>query len=236
MNLAKKMGLGLACLHGLTEVTSLSAASPPVRPNVLLIYADDMGYGDLGVQNPESRIPTPHPDPASRPARPGRHAFHRCAQRLRRVYPQSLLLVDRPLRLAASGEYCPGLADNTLVIFSSDNGPERYAYPRIRGTGHDSRGGLRGVKRDIWEGGHRVPFLVRWPGVIESGLVNDALISQIDLMATLANIIGIELPEDAAEDSYDLSRLLRVIRQSPHTAPRFRNHSPSKPESNTEEK
>jgi arylsulfatase A len=508
MNLAKKMGVGLACLHGLTEVTSLSAASPPVRPNVLLIYADDMGYGDLGVQNPESRIPTPHLDRLARegmrftdahsasgvctPSRysllTGRYAWRHQEDIVRSWEPPLIesdrltlpqVLRERGYRTACIGKWhlgwdwdairnadvadrnspaahdwtrpVPGgpvdhgfdyyfgddvpnfppytwiendrilspptlpfqavprkpdgrpgpmvegwrldavmprltekvvewlgeqkrdepfflywswtsphtpivpldefrgtskagaygdfmvqsdahlgqvlealddlgLADNTLVIFSSDNGPENIAYPRIRGTGHDSRGGLRGVKRDIWEGGHRVPFLVRWPGVIEPGLVNDALISQIDLMATLASIIGIELPEDAAEDSYDLSpllrgeqptvprttlvhrtfgqpwglrhgpwlyidrpsgdlnrepgwlgypehtepdvlnkltddfgqrdnrvaahpdiaaemrALLRAIRQSSHTAPRFRNHSPSKPESDTEEK
>jgi arylsulfatase A-like enzyme len=62
MNLAKTMGLGLACLHGLTEVTSLSAASPPARPNVLLILADDLGYMDVGFNNPNAFYETPHLD------------------------------------------------------------------------------------------------------------------------------------------------------------------------------
>ena len=57
-----------------------------------------------------------------------------------------------------------GLADNTLVIFTSDNGPENYAIERYMKTGHNSSGGLRGFKRDIWEAGHRVPLIVRWPG------------------------------------------------------------------------
>jgi len=96
-----------------------------------------------------------------------------------------------------------GLADNTLVIFTADNGPEDIAYERIRNHGHKSSGPLRGVKRDIWEGGHRVPFVVRWPGVIAPGQVNDRLISQIDIMATLAALTGSELPEGAAEDSYN---------------------------------
>jgi arylsulfatase A len=73
-----------------------------------------------------------------------------------------------------------GFAKNTLVIFSSDNGPEGYAYDRIRNSGHRSMGPLRGLKRDIWEGGHRVPLVVRWPGVIPAGKVSDGLISQID--------------------------------------------------------
>lgn len=96
-----------------------------------------------------------------------------------------------------------GLRENTLVIFTADNGPEHYAYERVRKYEHRSMGDLRGLKRDIWEGGHRVPFIVRWPGVVEAGTVNDALTGQIDLMATIAEIVGYELPDDAAEDSYD---------------------------------
>jgi arylsulfatase A len=97
-----------------------------------------------------------------------------------------------------------GFAGNTLVIFTSDNGPERYAYERIRKFGHRSSGPLRGVKRDLWEGGHRVPFIVRWPGVIKPGVVTDALVSQVDLMATLAAIVDASLPAGSAPDSYNL--------------------------------
>lgn len=100
-------------------------------------------------------------------------------------------------------------SDDTIVIFTSDNGPESYAYPRIRAFGHRSSGPLRGLKRDLWEGGHRLPFMVRWPGVIEKGRISDTLISQIDLMATLASAVGYALPDDAAEDSYDLLPLWR---------------------------
>ena len=102
-----------------------------------------------------------------------------------------------------------GLAENTLVVFSSDNGPEQFAYDRIRRTGHRSAGEWRGVKRDVYEGGHRVPLLVRWPGVIAAGSVTDALIGQVDLMATLASVVGHELPHGAAEDSFDLLPLWR---------------------------
>jgi len=96
-----------------------------------------------------------------------------------------------------------GFAENTLVIFSADNGPEHYAYDRVKATGHRSMGPLRGLKRDIWEGGHRVPFVVRWPGVVPAGQVSDGLISQIDLFATIAKIVGAEIPAGSAEDSYD---------------------------------
>jgi arylsulfatase A len=102
-----------------------------------------------------------------------------------------------------------GLEENTLVIFTADNGPERYAYARITKTGHDSRGPLRGIKRDVWEGGHRVPFVLRWPGVVKPGTVSDQLISQVDLMATVAHLVDFQLPDTAAEDSHDLLPLLR---------------------------
>ncbi|MEQ8765717.1 MAG: arylsulfatase [Planctomycetota bacterium] len=111
-----------------------------------------------------------------------------------------------------------GLGDDTLVIFTADNGPEHYAYPRAREHGHRSAGPLRGLKRDVWEGGHRVPFLVRWPGVVKPGTVSNSLVSQIDLMATLAEIVGFELPADAAEDSESLLALLEGAKTGPREA------------------
>ncbi len=96
-----------------------------------------------------------------------------------------------------------GFHDNTIVVFSSDNGPEKYAYDRVKNHGHRSSGQLRGVKRDIWEGGHRVPFVVRWPGVVTAGTTSDGLMSQTDLMATLAQVVGFELSQGTAEDSYN---------------------------------
>ena len=106
-----------------------------------------------------------------------------------------------------------GLAENTIVIFSADNGPEKYAYARDEAFGHWSPHPLRGLKRDLYEGGHRVPFLVRWPGVAEAGRVSGALVSQIDMMATLASAVGCALPDDAAEDSHDLMPLWKGGKQ-----------------------
>ncbi len=103
-----------------------------------------------------------------------------------------------------------GVADNTLVIFTSDNGPEITgevkpgAYDRVKEFHHYSMGRLRGAKRDAWEGGHRVPFIARWPGNIEAGKVSDATICHVDFMATVAAILDVKLPESAAEDSFSL--------------------------------
>jgi arylsulfatase A len=102
-----------------------------------------------------------------------------------------------------------GKAENTLVIFSADNGPEKYAYARDEKFGHWSAHPLRGLKRDIYEGGHRVPTIIRWPGVTKAGVVSDALISQIDFMGTLAAALDYQLPKDAAEDSHNLLPLLK---------------------------
>ena len=102
-----------------------------------------------------------------------------------------------------------GFDNNTLVIFTGDNVPESIAYPRIQNYDHYSMGSLRGVKQDVWEGGHRVPFIIRWPRVVEANTVNRELISQIDIMGTLASIVGYELPHNAADDSHDILPLLR---------------------------
>ena len=101
-----------------------------------------------------------------------------------------------------------GQADNTVVIFTADNGPERYAYARDEKFDHWSAEPFRGLKRDLYEGGHHVPFLVRWPGITKPG-VSSSLVSQIDFMATFAEALDFELPKDAAEDSVSLLPVLR---------------------------
>ena len=87
------------------------------------------------------------------------------------------------------------IADNTLVIVTSDNGPEVPTVINMRKThNHDGARPWRGVKRDNWEGGHRVPFLVRWPEMVKPGSVSDQIISQTDIMATCASLVGYDLP------------------------------------------
>ena len=74
--------------------------------------------------------------------------------------------------------------------------------------GHKSCGDLRGYKADIWDGGHREPFIARWPNRIEPGSTSDETICLADLMATCAGIVGTELPDNAAEDSYNILPVL----------------------------
>jgi len=100
-----------------------------------------------------------------------------------------------------------GIEENTIVIFTSDNGPEVYACPRMAKYGHNSST-FRGIKRDIYEGGHRVPFIVKWPSKIKAGSVSNEVVSQVDFMATFAGIVGFQLPNNKAVDSYDIMPIL----------------------------
>ena len=94
---------------------------------------------------------------------------------------------------------------NTIVIFTSDNGSEKYAYERIKNYNHNSSNPFRGVKRDVYEGGHHVPFIVKWPNKIKSGTINNQLFSQIDLLHTLTTIANVDLPKGLQHDSYNFS-------------------------------
>ena len=102
-----------------------------------------------------------------------------------------------------------GKAQDTLLVFTSDNGPENPAYERIREHDHYSMGDLRGIKRDAWEGGHRIPFVARWPAGIEAGSTCAHLTTLGDLMATCAELAGVTVPEGAGEDSVSIAPLLR---------------------------
>jgi arylsulfatase A len=94
------------------------------------------------------------------------------------------------------------LAPNTLVIFTSDNGCSPTAkFDELLAKGHNPNYTFRGHKADIFEGGHRVPFVARWPGNIEPGAKSDQTICLTDLFATCAEIVGANLPDDAGEDS-----------------------------------
>ena len=119
----------------------------------------------------------------------------------------------------------------TLFLYTSDNGSfmfrrddpdseDHVSDPRIqayRADHHTANGAWRGTKADIWEAGHRVPFFVRWPGVVEPGSRSDATICLTDVFATVAEAVGAPLPDDAAEDSFSLLPLMRgkAIQRAP---------------------
>ncbi len=95
-----------------------------------------------------------------------------------------------------------GVADNTLIIFTTDNGCSPAAkIPELEQAGHDQNYIYRGHKADIYEGGHRVPFVARWPQKVKAGTRTKQLVGQLDFLATAAEIVGADVPEDAAEDS-----------------------------------
>lgn len=96
-----------------------------------------------------------------------------------------------------------GLTGSTLVFFTSDNGPVWYDKDEER-FDHRATDVYRGMKGDAWEGGHRMPFIARWPGNIPPGAVSEETICFTDLLATFAAILGRSLPEDAGEDSYNI--------------------------------
>jgi arylsulfatase A len=102
-----------------------------------------------------------------------------------------------------------GLTDNTLVILSSDNGPEVPTVVNMRKDHqHDGARPWRGMKRDQWEGGHRVPLIARWPRKIHGESITAQTVCLTDVMATCASITGAKLPNNAAEDSFDLRPVL----------------------------
>jgi arylsulfatase A-like enzyme len=103
-----------------------------------------------------------------------------------------------------------GLARNTLVIFASDNGCSPEAdYPDLLKKGHNPSYLFRGAKADIYEGGHRVPFLVRWPGVVKPGGTSGQLVCLNDVFRTCADAAGAAVPDAAGEDSFSLLPVLR---------------------------
>lgn len=119
-----------------------------------------------------------------------------------------------------------GLAKNTLVIFTSDNGfapaADVPAHARIP---HDPSAGYRGFKSDLFEGGHRVPFIAHWPGTIPAGATTNALVGQLDLFATCADLVGADLPAGAAEDSVSFLPLLRDAKPNSKSRTSLISHS-----------
>jgi arylsulfatase A len=109
-----------------------------------------------------------------------------------------------------------GIADNTLIIFTSDNGCSPEAgVKHLEHMEHFPSEQRRGYKADIWDGGHRIPFIARWPGKIKPGSRSDEIICLTDLMATSAEIIGAQLPDTAGVDSVSILQVLLGTAKKP---------------------
>jgi arylsulfatase A-like enzyme len=113
-----------------------------------------------------------------------------------------------------------GLGGNTIVVFSSDNGPEEIFINNAGHSGAGSPGPFRGRKRSLYEGGLRLPLLVRWPGHVPAGRVDDSIIGAVDFLPTMAKLAGALLPGDAAPDGEDRSEVFLGAGQ-PRSRPLF---------------
>lgn len=121
------------------------------------------------------------------------------------AYADFVMEVDAAVGQVLAALDRDGLTDSTLLFFASDNGCSTAAgYPELLAKGHNPSYHFRGQKADIYDGGHRIPFLVRWPGRVKAGATSDQLVCLTDLMATLAGVLGEKLPDTAAEDSVSL--------------------------------
>lgn len=107
-----------------------------------------------------------------------------------------------------------GIADDTIVFFASDNGPQ-WGDELIERYGHRSAGTWRGRKGDVWEAGHRIPCIVKWPKRIAAGSVSNEMLSLTDFMATIAAITGQQLPDNSAEDSFNMLPALEQRNKAP---------------------
>ncbi len=118
-------------------------------------------------------------------------------------YGDFVVQVDHVVGQVAAALEKSGQAKNTLLIMTSDNG-SHWPVGDVKKFQHAANGNTRGQKADIWDGGHRVPFLARWPEKIKAGATSEETICLTDLMATAAAIVGKKVPENSAEDSYNI--------------------------------
>ena len=124
-------------------------------------------------------------------------------------YGDFVLQVDHTVGQVMNALEHHGIEDNTLFILTSDNGCSPQAgYDELAEFGHNPSYIFRGHKADIYEGGHRMPFIVRWPAKVKAGTISDQIICLTDLIATCAAIVGDTLPDNAGEDSYNILPVL----------------------------
>lgn len=130
------------------------------------------------------------------------------------IYGDFVTQVDDTLGRVMRAVDQAGVAGNTLFIFTSDNGAHWTPADKEKFT-HRSNAGWRGMKADIWDAGHRIPFIVRWPGMIPRNRVSGELGCLTDFMATAAAVTGAPLTRNAAEDSYNLLPAMRAQSRKP---------------------
>lgn len=120
-------------------------------------------------------------------------------------YGDFMMMIDHYMGALLQTVKEMGIEENTLIVFTSDNGCSPEAnYEVLEDKGHDPSGIYRGHKADIYEGGHRVPFIAKWPAKIKSGTISDEIVCLNDFMATAAAITGYELLDSEGEDSYNI--------------------------------
>jgi arylsulfatase A len=123
------------------------------------------------------------------------------------MYGDFVMMVDAEIGRVLTALDQAGMSKTTLLIFTSDNGPVWYPED-VAKFGHDAEGGWRGMKGDLWEAGHRMPFIVRWPGHVKAGTVTAQTICFTDLLATFADLCGVELPAATGPDSFSILPVL----------------------------
>ena len=118
------------------------------------------------------------------------------------------------------------LDKNTMIVFTSDNGCSPSAnFNELREKGHDPSAGFRGTKADIYEGGHRIPFIVKWPGNVKANSINNTTICLTDFMSTCSALLNTNLQNNAAQDSYSLLPLLTPSKKTTYQRRSTVHHS-----------
>ncbi|MBN2313854.1 MAG: sulfatase-like hydrolase/transferase [Sedimentisphaerales bacterium] len=163
------------------------------KPNFILIFADDLGYGDInGFGLTEPSVETPH---LSRMA--ASEDFY-TPDTPDDLYADVIRELDFSIGRIFQKLKQLDLDKDTFVIFTSDNGPWYGGSTR----------GHRGMKGKTWEGGLRVPMIARWPGTIPAGIVNPSPAGTIDIFPTILNAAGVDIPRDRIIDGEDIWSLL----------------------------
>ena len=123
------------------------------------------------------------------------------------MYGDFVAMVDAEIGRVLKALDAAGMTEDTLLIFTSDNGP-MWLPGDVARFGHDAAGGFRGMKSDAWEAGHRMPFIVRWPGKVKTASESRQTICFTDLLATFAEVCGAKLKAGAGPDSFSFLRVL----------------------------